>query len=702
VSGLQTFVKQGVFDDYQGEKSMMGGVMMKKICLALVLLGVAMPGVAETINRNKALQFSDVIVTANKLEESIQDVPMSISAFDALTLDDRNISSVEALSDYVPNLILLGQGTSSATVPTMRGITAELGTYAVSTAMFIDGIPVLSFSGYEDTLQNIERVEVLRGPQGTLYGKNAEAGAINIITRQPDNRFQGSVSVDGGEDYKKEACVNISGPVIQDKLFFSVSGQYYSKDGFITNRYTGNAANDKEHWYGKGQVKWAPTDTLAFDLIVSRLEYDNDGNNMGLSEYGAAAFGLVASGDRNVYSGLEPNEESKSTTQSLKVSYDLGETLSVTSITTHRLFADHFNADYDFNPLALMHSLSDNEYDKISQELRLSSNTLKMKWVAGLYYDKDDDTFHNILSSIVPAMNTTTDRRLGGEGYAVFGQLRYALTSRIGVTGGLRYEKQDKDMRDHLSGSAFDGSWDDMSPKFSVDYTFTPQVMGYLTVAKGFRSGGFNAFSTDPEYDSYDNEALWSYEIGAKTRFFDNRLIVNGALFYMNIDDMQVTEWVSPSLSYITNAATAVSYGAELEVQARITPQFTITGNIGCTNAEFDEYQDALDNYCNNKAPNVPGYTFSLGGQYRTGNGFYAGVDVTGCGKMYLDNANRHQRDAYQLVNAKAGYEAARWDIYLYGKNIFDQDYTMDGFAGGFYKVYSDPREVGLKFTYRF
>ncbi|WP_321413815.1 TonB-dependent receptor [uncultured Desulfobacter sp.] len=349
--------------------------------------------------------------------------------------------------------------------------------------------------------------------------------------------------------------------------------------------------------------------------------------------------------------------------------------------------------DYDFNPGAVSHAGSDDEEDKISQEVRLSSNTEKMNWVAGIYYDKDDSkgvTFYGPL---------TMDRDTGGEAYAFFGQLRYALTPKMGVTGGLRYETQDKDMQDYSTGNSFDDTWDDIAPKFSVDYAITEQVMGYATVAKGFRSGGFNAMSNDSKYDSYDSEELWSYEIGVKSQLLENRLIVNGALFYMDIDDMQVTESLGDGRNYITNAGTAVSYGAELEVQAKITPQFTMTASAGYTNVEFDEYQDAAGDYRDNKAPNVPEYTFAIGGQYRPGNGFYAGVDLVGVGKTYLERTNTYKRDAYQLINAKVGYEAENWDIYLYGKNIFDEDYSKEDAD---FKYYSDPREIGVKLTRRF
>lgn len=651
-----------------------------------------------------------ITVTANKQKEDIQDVPISITAFDALTLEDKNISSLTELADFIPNLAIISGGTPGVYMPVMRGIHNEMGTYSVSTPIFVDGVPILSFSGYEDTLQNIERVEVLRGPQGTLYGKNALGGVINIITRQPSNEFEGKVSAVGAEDYRKEFSVNLNGPIVQDKLFFGLAGQFYEKDGFIKNGNTKDNENDKGHWYGKGLMNWKPVDDLSIKLIVSHLQYDDKGPNMGLSETGAAAFdplgtmGLLASGDREVYSGFDAEGKSRTNTQSLQISYDLGKTLNLTSTTTHREYEGRNTIDWDFNPIGMMDTSSNEDYTTWSQELRLSSTTETMKWVAGFYYDKDDNGFKQVTTSVFPTMNGVNASDSGGETYALFGHLRYALTDRLGVTGGLRYEHQDKDFQDNTG--ALDSSWEDVSPKFSLDYSFTPEVMGYATVAKGFLTGGFNTQSGFTGLDkTYDKEQLWSYEVGAKARFFDNKLIVNGALFYMDIDDMQVTETVvvqNVPWTQISNAATAVSYGAELEIQARITSRLTLTGSLGYTNVEFDEFKDALGDYSGNNAPNAPAYTFSIGGVYRMENGFFAGVDMVGYGKTYGDFANTYMRDAYQLINGKIGYEADNWDIYLYGKNIFDKDYTWAGAGNGYWNIYSDPREMGLKLTCRF
>ncbi len=666
--------------------------------------GIPTPAAAGENPSYQTNTLETITVTANKQEENIQDVPISVSVFGDVAIEDKNITSIVEIADFIPNFMISGNGLSGLNSPSMRGVYSSPSTFSVSTGMFIDGIPVLSpQQGFETSLLNIERIEVLHGPQGTLYGKNAEAGAINIITRKPGNTFRGKISADGGEDRKKEFSVTMSGPIVQDRLFFNVSGQFYDKDGFIINGNTGKPANDKRNWYGKAALYWNPVDALAIQLSAEILKRDEGGQDLGLSVRGAAAYGLQPSGNRLVYPDFAGTNEGETRSLALKMDYDFSDRLKLSSITTHRQYNDVSTEDYDYNPVRFMHLVEmDGLYQKFSQELRLSSETEQLRWITGVYYDKDDNDFNSYLSSDVPMMNVRTDRNVTNTSYAIFGQLRYALTSILGITGGLRYEKQEGEFADFLTNARYEASWDSLSPKISVDYRFSPEITSYASVAKGFRSGGFNIYAMLPQHRTFDGEELWSYEVGSKTQWLDNRLLINGALFYMNLDQMQVDEAVTPVYIVTTNAAKAKAYGAEVDMSARIGNGFTLTGGFGYTHIEFDEFADALGDYKGNKTPYAPEYTFSIGGQYRMENGIYAGIDFLGYGKMFLDKANQFPRKAYQLVNAKLGYEGENWDVYLYGKNILDKEYSTDGYFGGFFTMYSEPREIGLKLTYRF
>ena len=354
--------------------------------------------------------------------------------------------------------------------------------------------------------------------------------------------------------------------------------------------------------------------------------------------------------------------------------------------------------------MTVNHNIINRKYERQAQELRLNYAKERLKWLVGAYYDKEDKGTGYINYSDYASYNEVTDRNIEGDSYAFFANLVYPVTQRLGVVAGLRWEHQASEFSDHLDGRHFEDDWETLCPKAGLEYQITPDIMTYATVSQGHRSGGFNAgASTDvPEYQSYDTEELWSYEVGIKNTFFNKRLLLNAAAYYMDIDDMQISEAVSILATYVTNAAKATAKGIELEVMGRVTKGLTLSGGFGYSNVEFDEYADAKGDYSGNKNPNAPEYTFNLGAHYRHPTGFTARVDLIGYGKMYFDKKNEYARDPYEIVNMKVGYETEHFDIYFYGKNIFDKDYNSYGTYSGYYIDYSEPGEVGLEVAYRF
>ena len=647
-------------------------------------------------------KLETMTVTAQKQEENVQEVPLSITVFNEQDIEDRKIESVREIADYVPNLMLFDDGLPGAYTPSMRGIFAQSQTLTVSTGLYVDGVPILTGVGFEEGMLDIERIEVLRGPQGTLYGKNTEAGVINIISRQPDNEFRGRVSAQGGEDKKGQLSLNVSGPIQKDRLFLGMAAQYYQKDGFIENTTTGDTVDDREHWFGRGHLRWAPNDSLDISLIASHLKYDEGTCHINIGENGAAMFGLPAPQDRKVSSNVEGYNKSSSDSQSLKITYDISDSVTLTSVTTRRVFDHKTLLDSDCSSATLRHVDGDNKYNTISQELRLDSSAERLKWLVGLYYDKDNKDMRAEFISDIPPMAGLFSQDIDGDAYAGFAHLTYALTEQLSLIGGLRYEKQKQEFEDNIYNINLDDSWSEFSPKIALKYRFTPAIMTYVSASKGYRSGGFNAFATDPQYFSYDAEKLWSYEIGVKNAFLNNRLILNGSVYYMDITDMQVNEAVDMTVSYLTNAAEATATGIELEMTARVFDGLALMAGLGYSDVEFDDFKDALGDYKGNKNPYAPEYTFNISAQYRHDSGFYARGDLIGYGKMYFDRANEYSKDAYEIVNTKIGYEAEHFDIYLYAKNLFDKVYDSEGYYGGFYIIYSAPREIGLQAVYRF
>ncbi|BBO85431.1 TonB-dependent receptor [Desulfosarcina ovata subsp. sediminis] len=606
----------------------------------------------ETSQTEQPRELGSITVTAQKTEEKAQDVPLSMTVYGENDIEAMGMESLLDLAHFIPNLMIFSNGVSAMNSPSMRGIYSSA-SLNVSNGLFVDGIPILTLAGFEDELLDIERVEVLRGPQGTLYGKNTETGAINIITNKPGNDLRGKASLALGTDQKKQVALNMNGPIQKDRLFFGLSGKFYEKEGYIDNSYLDETANDKKHWFGKIQLCWVPVDKLDITFISSLLQYDEGGNDMSLSDLGAEAYGLPAPVNRIVTSGFTGKNESQTYAHALNISYNLGESLKLTSTTTRRVFEDVGSQDWDFTPAEIMRIDRDTKYSTFSQELRLDSSGDKLKWLVGLYYDNDYNDTYYFQDSYIPSMVLTTDREIEGNSYAIFGQTSYPMLPQISLVFGLRYEYQEMDFEDHIYGTVADNSWDDFSPKVAMEYSLTSNIMAYASVSKGYRSGGFNFLATDLQYIKFDSEKLWSYELGVKSSMLDKRLTANAAVFYMDIEDMQVNESVSLSEVYVTNAGKASAMGGEIEMRANLFDGLVLNANLGYCDIKFDEFQDAIGDYQDNHATCAPKYTFNLGAQYRYPLGFFARVDLIGYGKMYLDRANTYSRDAFEIINAK-------------------------------------------------
>ena len=350
------------------------------------------------------------------------------------------------------------------------------------------------------------------------------------------------------------------------------------------------------------------------------------------------------------------------------------------------------------------------EFEKLSEELRFNYERDRLKFVAGLYADDEDNDSNYMMQLYDPSMGTfpsPINRTISGNAYAAFFNLTYPVLEKVNLVGGLRYERQESEMKDQIMGYSMEDSWNSLTPRFSVEYLLTSETMFYLTAAQGYRSGGFNnmgveaSFAAHPELRTYDEEKLWNYELGMKSSFLDNRLFVNAAVYYLDVSDMQVNTHINSYDVFLTNVADASGFGAELELRAQVAEGLTLLGSFGYSGLKLDDFSDAMGEYKDKDSPNAPRYTFNLGAQYRHPSGFFARADFIGYGKMYLDQENTFERESYELLNAKLGWEFENIDWYIYGNNIFNTKYDAPGYSG-YYIQYSEPGEVGMKLVWRF
>lgn len=621
-------------------------------------------------------KLESTVVTAQKVEEDAQEVPISMTVFGEFDIEDKRIKSIKDIAAYTPSLMFFSDQNGDRFNPTIRGLRTESGSPSSSLGLYIDGVPMVG--GNDAIFIDVERIEVLKGPQGTLYGKGAEAGVINIITKKPDNEVRGRVGAEFGSDNKREYVFNVSGPIVRDKLYIGLSAKHYEKDGLIKNTYKGGQTDDREYNYGKVYLRFNPEDSLDISLISQILQRDDGGQSW--NSYGAPS--------RENSSSMGKSEP-ETLLNALRVEYSFGN-YKLESITTHKKLKIKSERDFDFTSEDKWKSVWDNDEQNLAQELRLSAQYDRFNWLVGVNVEKEE-----VESNLDRSERETRS-------YGVFSHAEYRLTKKLSLLGGIRYDKNSTDYTEPGEDDV-DNNFSEISPKIGLEYDINKNSMIYTTVAKGYRPGGVFEKAGEGYPKAYEEETLLSYEIGSKNSFLDNTLILNAAVYYMSLDNMQVDTYVDEQSFniYKSNAAEATSKGFEFDLNYKATSNLELFASFGYNHTEYDEYKDEKGDYSGNTNPMAPEYNYNIGAQYRADKGYYARVDVNGYSDMYLDRENEHKRDAFNLVDAKIGYEHKNYDIYLYGDNLFDKEYDSDGVYGN-YVIYSDPREVGVQLTYRF
>lgn len=645
---------------------------------------------SNTENRPSSLELNALTITAQKEETILQETPISISVLTATEIEDRNLQSIKEAASYVPSLLLFDLGGTGTLQPSMRGLGTDSSIGSPTVGLYVDGIPYSSTAGMDAPLQDVERIEVLRGPQGSLYGKYAESGVINIITQEPTNETRINLNSQLGSDNLRSLSLNVSGALIEDRLFAGVSMRHYEKEGFMENTYLNKNYNDREQQYGKLHLRYQPMENLSFSLISSKLKRRD----------GAFAMNLMGAQDiLKVASDIENFDHSDVEMHAFKIKYD-HQPYRFESITSHKKDRYRRNVDYDASPLHLFHASQDTTTRMLSQEFRVSSKEADQNWLLGFSAERGGEEGGSYISSILPGMSSYHPASTKGDAIGLFGQITQPVIENFDLILGFRWDRDNKSidiptLNDKKTYEAF-------SPKVALQYQPNEQNSLYLSASKGYRSGGFYASAAPGYSKNFDKETLWNYEIGHKATLFDQRLMLNSSVYYMDIDKMQVLSAVNAALGYISNAASATSKGVEIEVAWRFLEALTFRSGMGYNRTTFDEFKDAQGDYKGNQNPFAPKWSYSAGIEYRNLHGFYARVDYTGYSRMHLDKANQYEAKGYGLVHGKIGYERESFDLYLYAKNLLDKEHHTYGWFGGQYSFASEPREIGLQIAYRF
>lgn len=734
----------------------------------------------------RTYNIDEVILTSSTKETNdLRTLPAAVSLLSPQQIVGRQIDALKDISSFVPNLFIPDYGAKLTSAVYIRGIGAR--SSGQSIGMYVDNVPYLDKSSFDFELTDIQRIEVLRGPQGTLYGRNAMGGIVNIYTLSPFD-FQGKrVSLSAGNYGQVKVKASHYG-LISDKFGFTAGVYYNRNSGFFENIYNGKKA-DKEQSVG-GRLKLEGRLNPNF-----RIAYTFSGD---YTDQGAFPYGLYNKEEEtvapvNINDPSSYNRTMLSNSLLLEYKTDL---FLLSSTTGYQFLKDDMKMDQDFSPKSIFTLNQKQKQHAVSQELAIRSNTASnYRWSFGAYgfYNGlhtdgpvtfKEEGIKEVLQPVfdkikeeadnprMPAL-TITDKELyipgsfetPSFGLALFHQSTYdnLFTEGLSITAGIRldYERQkfaySSEAKMNMAASfgnmeipldSFygptvldvhtDQNFWQVLPKVSLKYQCDPSTYTYISVAKGYKTGGYNVqmsadvMQAQMKYDmmsafqqmipseiekptpveevaAYKPEQSWNYELGVRSELIEKRLNAELTLFYMDIRDLQITKFVnSGNGRVLANAGKARSLGVEASLRALLSNEWTADLNYGFTRATFRDYDNGQQVFDGNFVPYTPRHTVSLGIQYNKHlqgkwlDQVYASAQLNGAGKIYWTEYNDISQDFYLTLNARVGVRKDKFNVSLWGKNLTDTRYSafyFESFGNPFIQL-GKPLQFGVEVAF--
>jgi iron complex outermembrane receptor protein len=727
-----------------------------KTLLCSAIAATALGGLSAA-QAQETRMLEEVVVTAQKRAESMQEVPIAVTAVTGDAIADQNITNISGLQNAIPNVqINTFANSPDSAVFTIRGVGVNDADPYVGTtvSVVVDGVVVGVNTAALLSLFDIERVEILRGPQGTLFGANTTGGVINVVTKQPTGEFGGEAQVTAGNYGRMDANLAVNFP-ISENLAGKVSILHTGHDGFFKNTLNGGDLGSRDITSLRGYLQYT-ADSYDATLIGEYVRSRN-GSQPGITfaEPGMALQvpGYNDTGVLRHRRGLSPSspDQNDRNTYSLTLTQNIGAGWGdIVAITNYREYDQDLYSDDDATELQLLQTRRQTDHYQFSQELRttfdLNDSVQLLVGGFGFYQEYDLDQ-GGVLDGFLPGLGqpqTQAQRNWSG---SLFTQLYWDISERLRFQAGVRYSHEDTKARSTTANTfATDGglasfddpiipgslvvasgedSWDNIGYKFGLDYQLSDASMLYGYYARGFKSGGFVGRIIIPEdIGPFDTEYLDTFEVGLKSDLFDSRVRLNLAAFYNQYDDMQVTQNITlPSganSASIVNAGEATSQGVELELTALATERLTLNLGLAYLDAKYDDYETLVSdglgglvpvNFKGNNLMNSPRWSGNANATYEIPVGpgtakFF--VQTTHSSPKYTAFTGLPQEKIgdITLVNANISWtpDDERWSIGLYGRNLTDKTYYgqilyLPGVVA--FASVADPLEYGVDFKYR-
>lgn len=675
--------------------------------------------------------MDEIVVQAERRDASLQEVPVAVTALTQENLEDRQVYNIENIGPQVPNLMstkssgsptnvrvfMRGLGQSESTMPTAEG----------AVGIYVDDLYLARTNGSNLRLLDLERVEVLRGPQGTLYGRNTIAGAIKLVTRKPDEEARTNGSLSYGSRNSIDAKISGSTPFNNNDWAVSGAAVYASEDGFI-DRYsaagmpTGDEGGDREYAGGRVDLRYMGSEK--FEALVG-FAYTSDRTDALYATPLSTAGVPLTGGD--LYTTLTSRDQyadNDAYAGSVTLTWHM-DGFDIKAISGFRDIEN--DSDFDISGSNNWYIATDVDALEFSQEIQALGSAFddRLDWIVGAFYMYEDSDVDS-LNSIGPFTNRQVyDTQL--DSYSVFAQATYRVTEQLGLTLGGRYTLDEKSYDgtvtavgppSWVSGTvAVSDDWSEFTPKVGIDYQFNDDVMAYAYAAKGFQAGGFQArpFSALDIDTPYDPTTVWTYEGGVKAELLDNMVRLNVAYYYNDYDDLQLNSLnVAAGGGTITqNAAKATVQGIEVELSAAPTDALNIFATLATADNEYKELASNVSGVTlDSDIAGTPEFTATLGFDYTFslsgGSSIVVGSDYQHQDAHYPGSTNAEvtKVPTLDLFNAYVRYESPddRWDAGIYGTNLTDKEYHFTGFSfSSFQSVYAaDPLTVRGAVNYRF
>ena len=672
-------------------------------------------------------------VTAEFRDLDLSDLAGSATIIDADRIDQREARHLEQVLNLAPN-VNFSAGASRGRFFQIRGI-GERSQFVEpinpSVGLVVDGIDLTGLGGAATTL-DIEQIEILRGPQGTLFGANAMAGLINLVSASPSETLGGHISLGIAERGGRDVEGVVSGPIGEDSGFRLAYGSTQS-DGTQHNGFLGishTARIDEQTLRGK--VRWQPTQALGLDLTALLLDIDNGYDGFSLDN------------TRETLSDQPGFDQQETAAGSARFDWSMTSGLRFEALLSH-VDADldyGFDEDWSFEGICETFDCIFAPYSSFDRYRRDNRNTTfdvrllspasidHLAWVFGAYARNQDQELRRTYTFLVDDFLSEFET----ENRAFYGQLDIPMAERWVVKAGLRYEQRDADYLDS-DGARFSPDEDEWGGRLALEYRSASGHLLYGLVSRGYKAGGVNSDSIVPDDQrEFTSETLLNYEAGIKGRWLNGRIDARLALFFQDRDDVQTQQSLVVPINgdlcpcqfieYISNATAGQSFGLEAEMNWRVSDTFHVDASLGLMDSRFDDFlnfshadADAdsgkpfdLDG---RDLPHAPNYMVVFGGEMQLDDHWLLRAEIEGKDAFYFSSRHEERSKAYELINLRLAYQHGPWDASLYVRNLSDEDVRVRGFGSfgndprkGYvtepYYQFGEPRTIGVSASYAF